>query len=103
MLKLRPTPAASAYRRRICTHSEWNVLMCAPPEAPSVAARCRISSAALLVNVMAQMLYGLTPDSIRQAMRYVMTRVLPLPGPARTRSGPSRWHNGLSLRRRQLL
>ena len=69
MLKLGSIPAAVAKRRRIRTQSEWNVLIWAPPEAPSVAARCRISSAALFVNVIAQMLYGLTPASINEAIR----------------------------------
>jgi hypothetical protein len=47
--------------------------------------------AALLVKVIAQILYGLIPESISAAIRYVMTRVLPLPGPAITSKGPSVW------------
>src|SRR3989338_5347523 len=46
--------------------------------------RVTISFAALLVNVTARMLCGLTaPVLISQAMRVVNTRVLPLPAPAR--------------------
>src|SRR5258707_79224 len=51
--------------------------------------RCRISPAALLVKVMARMLPGRTPCCKRWATRRVMTRVLPLPAPARISSGPS--------------
>ena len=31
------------------------------------------------------------PESIRAAIRYVMTAVFPLPGPAMTSKGPSMW------------
>jgi len=31
------------------------------------------------------------PKSIRAAIRYVMTAVFPLPGPAMTSKGPSTW------------
>ena len=56
----------------------------------SPARRSRISAAALFVNVMAKISHGATPlFSIRLAMRYVSTRVLPEPAPARTKSGPS--------------
>src|SRR5262249_61052146 len=51
--------------------------------------RRRISSAALLVKVTASTWRGCTlstPSS--QATRWAMTRVLPLPAPARTRTGP---------------
>src|SRR5437867_3201182 len=51
--------------------------------------RLRISPAALLVNVTAKMLRALIPFCNIQAMRQVMTRVLPEPGPARTSNGPS--------------
>ena len=54
--------------------------------------RCFISSAALLVKVMARISNGPTPWSwIRWAMRWVSTRVLPDPAPATTSSGPSAW------------
>src|SRR5438876_3167403 len=52
--------------------------------------RSRISSAALLVNVTARIFSGRdAPLRIRYAMRWTITRVLPLPAPARTRAGPS--------------
>src|SRR5262245_53845737 len=64
--------------------------------------RRRISPAALFVNVTASTRRGCTPSTPRsQAMRWAMTRVLPLPAPASTRTGPlvawtaSRW-TGLS-------
>src|SRR5215510_1643191 len=51
--------------------------------------RRRISAAALLVKVTASTWRGWTPSTPRsQAMRCAMTRVLPLPAPARTRTGP---------------
>ena len=49
-----------------------------------------ISTAALLVKVMARISAGETPRSrTRCAMRYVSTRVLPEPAPASTSKGPS--------------
>jgi len=53
--------------------------------------RRRISSAALLVKVTARMSEGGMPRSMRRAIRWVTTRVLPEPAPARTRRGPSTW------------
>ena len=51
--------------------------------------RPRISAAALLVNVTAMRPCGETPCSrISQAARCVSTRVLPLPAPASTSTGP---------------
>ena len=56
------------------------------------ATRCFISSAALLVKVMARISNGETPRSrMRWAMRWVSTRVLPEPAPATISSGPSVW------------
>ena len=56
----------------------------------SFSTRSAISAAALLVNVTARIDSGIAPIfSIRCAMRYVMTRVLPLPAPARISTGPS--------------
>ena len=56
------------------------------------ATRCFISSAALLVKVMARISKGETPSlRMRWAMRWVSTRVLPDPAPATTSSGPSTW------------
>ena len=58
----------------------------------SAAIRVFISSAALLVKVMARISNGLTPCSrISQAMRRVSTRVLPEPAPASTSRGPPVW------------
>ena len=51
--------------------------------------RLRISSAALLVKVRARICWSGTPSASSWAMRWVTTRVLPLPGPARISSGPS--------------
>ena len=70
----------------------WNVDTHMPrqrgPTRP--ARRSRISAAALFVNVMARISQGATPwFSMRLAMRYVSTRVLPEPAPASTSSGPS--------------
>ena len=54
--------------------------------------RSRISPAALFVKVMARIAWGSTPSSpMRRATRCVSTRVLPLPAPASTRSGPAPW------------
>ena len=59
--------------------------------ATSFAARSFISFAALLVKVMAVTFSGAMPASpVSQAIFWVMTRVLPLPAPASTNSGPSR-------------
>ena len=58
----------------------------------SAATRLRISSAALLVKVMARMAKGDIPFSrTSQAMRCVSTRVLPEPAPAMTSRGPPGW------------
>ncbi len=50
--------------------------------------RCRISWAALLVNVTARIDSGDTSSAVTsQAILWVRTRVLPLPAPARTSIG----------------
>src|SRR5581483_4939897 len=52
--------------------------------------RPRISPAALFVTVTARMLCGEAPSAwISQTIRWVRTRVLPLPAPASTSTGPS--------------
>ena len=52
--------------------------------------RSRISPAALFVNVIARISFGLTPTAeIRWATLWVSTRVFPEPAPAITSSGPS--------------
>ncbi len=88
-------PIARASLRRIFSPSEWNVaIVTLPASSPlpcafsSACARSRISRAALLVKVIATINEGSTPCSIRCAIFAVMTRVLPLPAPASTSSGP---------------
>jgi hypothetical protein len=55
-----------------------------------LSSRSRISRAALFVNVTARIWRGQTlRTSTRYATRWVSTRVLPEPGPARTSTGPS--------------
>src|ERR1051325_5014888 len=90
------------YWRRMRTQSEWNVQMVgrsgfssfpAPRSAPRVLGtssltRSSISRAALLVKVTARMFPGAMPRAIMCAMRKVITRVLPVPAPARIRTGP---------------
>ena len=84
-------PIWSASRRRMRTQAAWNVLthiFCATGPT-SEATRWRISSAALLVKVMARMRIGLTSCSpIRWAIRCVSTLVLPEPAPATTKQRP---------------
>ena len=50
--------------------------------------RSRISAAALLVKVTARIDREAVPRSMRRAMRWVTTRVLPEPAPASTSMGP---------------
>ena len=84
-------PIRSQSRRRIRTHIEWKVethisCACSPT---SAATRSFISLAALFVNVIAKIFHGCTASSAKiYAMRWVKTRVFPLPAPAMTRSGP---------------
>ena len=54
----------------------------------SAAVRCCISAAALLVNVTARIRSGAVPWRINSAMRWVTTRVFPVPAPANTSNGP---------------
>src|SRR6516225_278497 len=62
----------------------------APGMPSSRSMRERISPAALLVKVTASTPCGETPSAwMSQAMRCVSTRVLPLPAPASTSTGPS--------------
>ena len=71
---------------------EWKVPTHQPStERPSRAAtRSRISRAALLVKVTASTCHGRAkPEARMCAMRVVRTRVLPVPAPASTSSGPS--------------
>src|SRR5688572_13645843 len=73
------------------TQAEWNVdthILCATGPTRR-ATRCFISSAALLVNVIARISNGDTPSLMSHAMRCVSTRVLPDPAPAMTSTGPS--------------
>jgi hypothetical protein len=94
MTKSRPTGVRSPSRRKTRVQKLWKVLthICSSGTETSRWIRSRISSAALLVKVIARMAVGLTPrSSMSQAMRRVMTVVLPDPAPARISSGPSPW------------
>ena len=85
MVNVEVSPIASASRRRMRTHAEWNVEIHMPDAlSPSSAStRSRISAAALLVNVIARIWLGHASRlSMRLAMRCVSTRVLPDPAPA---------------------
>src|SRR5438552_10726607 len=79
--------------RRTRTHIEWNVAIIGariPAGSRSASTRRAISLAALLVNVTARRFRGERDcPPVSQAIRYAMTRVLPLPAPASTSSGPS--------------
>ena len=93
-------------RRSSRTQKEWKVATVgASPPSPATRdlTRSRISPAALLVKVTARIAQPGTCDGslIRWAMRWVITRVLPLPAPARTSRGPSTCSNGLTLARVQ--
>src|SRR5438128_348106 len=92
MTKSRLSPAAWASRRSRRTHRLWKVEIQLRTGAPGSSASTRsfISPAALLVKVTARIASEGTPRSrIRCAMRCVITRVLPLPAPARMSTGPS--------------
>ena len=101
MVKRRVKPgrtraSGSPSRRSRRTQNEWNVesvgVESRRASASNAATRSRISAAALLVNVTARMADGGTRRSVTIcAMRWVMTRVFPLPAPARISSGPSVW------------
>ena len=86
------------------TQAEWKVeTHIRPARGPtSSATRRRISSAALLVKVMARICQGAaSPVAIRWAIRRVSTRVLPEPAPATMSSGPPRWTTASALGRGQ--
>ena len=93
IVKLRGTPICSPSIRKIREQTAWKVpsVMSRPRSSPTrVKTRSRISRAALFVNVTARMRRGRTFLSrTKYAMRCAMTRVLPEPGPASIRSGPS--------------
>ena len=93
MVKPDLSPASSAWRRNILTPIEWKVpshgmpSIASPTSTPT---RCFISRAALLVKVTARICEGKARPVARMwAMRVVSTRVLPVPAPARTSTGPS--------------
>src|ERR1019366_7008952 len=99
MLKRRVKPgrmraSGSPSLRSIRTQKEWKVEMFGGESrfasSSSDETRSRISPAALLVKVTARTADGGTRRAVMiYATRWVMTRVLPLPAPARIRSGPS--------------
>ena len=84
---------AAPSRRSTRAHRAWNVPIATSRPASSPirpVMRARSSAAALLVNVTARICHGLTPlTPTRYATRWARTRVLPLPAPARMRTGPS--------------
>ena len=95
-------------RRRMRAPRAWKVPIHMPDVLPpsSTSMRPRISRAALLVNVTAQISCGRTSRvASTYAIRWVSTRVLPLPAPAKMSSGPSgavtasRWASLRSVRR----
>src|SRR5881396_953788 len=92
MTKSGRRPAAAASRRSTRTQKLWKVdiqLAIGPP-LRRASVRAFISPAALFVKVTARIRSEGTPwSSTRWAMRWVMTRVFPLPAPARMRTGPS--------------
>ena len=74
--------------------AEWKVIthMARVARPTSSSTRSRISWAALLVKVMARISSARAwPVRSRYAIRWVRTRVLPEPAPARMSSGPSPW------------
>ncbi|EHH08430.1 hypothetical protein MEA186_25804 [Mesorhizobium amorphae CCNWGS0123] len=94
MVKSDLSPASSAWRRSSLTPIEWKVPSQGMPSTlPSPIRkpmRCFISRAALLVKVTARIWEGnALPVARMWAMRVVNTRVLPVPAPASTRTGPS--------------
>ena len=101
MVKLRRVAEARRRRAAGCARTPsgtWRPTSCSATGPTSAPTRCFISSAALLVKVMARISNGETPrSSIRWAMRWVSTRVLPEPAPATTSSGPSPWVTAASL------
>ena len=69
----------------------------------SRATRSAISPAALFVKVIARTRAGSTPFSMIRAIRRVMTRVFPEPGPARTSNGPFGLFDSPALARCQIV
>ena len=85
-------PPRSACSRRSRSPNAWKVLIPASlwPYGTSRSTRSSISKAARSVNVSARISDGFARFSaISQAIRRVMTVVLPVPAPATIRSGPS--------------
>ena len=93
MVKSDFRPTSSAWRRSTLVPIEWKVPSQGMPSAiepTSAPTRSFISRAALLVKVTARMSNGRAfAVAIRWAMRVVSTRVLPVPAPASTSTGPS--------------
>src|SRR5690348_10970342 len=86
------SPASRQCSRSSRCAMPWNVpIQSTPGGAPRICStRPRISPAALLVKVTARMEYGEACSAwMSQAMRWVSTRVLPLPAPASTSTGTS--------------
>jgi hypothetical protein len=107
MVKFDFSPTSSACRRSIRVASAWKVPSHMPSATPQTSwpTRAFISRAALLVKVTARISFGCArPVFSRCAKRAVSARVLPVPAPASTSTGPSsastaaRW-SGLSASR----
>ncbi len=91
MVKLLGSPTAAWCSRSSSRQKRWKVptkSASARPLPTMPATRSFISRAALLVKVTARTFSGGTPSAISWAIRQVITRVLPEPAPASTRSGP---------------
>ena len=81
-------PAGSARR----PSGRWRPTYAAPRGRSALTTRSRISSAALLVKVMARICHGgASPVAIRWAIRRVRTRVFPDPAPGHDQQRPARW------------
>ncbi len=82
-----PTDRGQKYRNCLSA-AEWKVRACTPGT-PRDRSRTRISPAARVVKVTASTSEEeCAPSPIRWAIRWVMVRVLPVPAPARTQTGP---------------
>ena len=84
-------PSLSAWARSIRAQAAWKVIthIARTRRPTSSSARSRISPAALFVNVIARISFGFRRRCDQVAIRWVSTRVLPEPAPARISSGPS--------------
>ena len=92
MEKRFPYPSRWIYRFSTFKQKAWKVETVTSSACLLVnnsATRSFISFAALFVNVTARMCRGSIPCCIMLAIRWMMTRVLPDPAPAKSKTGPS--------------